>query len=128
MTALASCVVTADDTCLECGADDCIVLFGAGDCLCAADDRHVPGKGTFERSGYIYSCLVGRVHRNKQEDGVSTRTHLRLRSDVHNTVNRFISREYSLCNMYPFFVKFYDLPFRTSDRTSGPNGCHKIAC
>ncbi|XP_043238511.1 exosome complex component CSL4-like isoform X1 [Amphibalanus amphitrite] len=39
-----------------------------GDCLCAADDKHVAGKGTIERSGYIYSCLVGRVYTQQQQD------------------------------------------------------------
>lgn len=32
-----------------------------GQRLCLADDKHLPGQGTYERQGYIYSCLAGTV-------------------------------------------------------------------
>ncbi|XP_039295887.1 exosome complex component CSL4 isoform X2 [Nilaparvata lugens] len=36
--------------------------------ICAADNKHVAGKGTYERQGYIYSTLAGILHLVKQKE------------------------------------------------------------
>lgn len=41
--------------------DENLLICVPGQRLCLSDKVHVPGQGTYERQGYVYSMLAGLV-------------------------------------------------------------------